>query len=338
MYVIVTVLVIIGSLLIVGFAYNFLIENQIIVFSEHDPIAGILPLLLLSGIASIIFSIILGVTIIRPMKSFQEAFLVVSEGDLDYRLQLNTRVNEVADMRNAFNKMVEDLSLIETLSNDFIANVSHEFKTPLSTIEAYAVLLQDENLDEDKRIEYINTIRTNAQELSLLTDNILKLSRLENNAFENNKTEYRLDEQVRNVILLNEKTWSKKNIEFDLNLQTIMYNGNKNILSQVWQNLIDNAIKFSYPNGKITISLVEEDQDVIFSIQDYGEGIAKEDIQRIFDKFYQGDTSRKSYGNGLGLSLVNRIIEIHEGQLLIDSKQKEGTTIKIILPQSLTSH
>lgn len=331
MFIIVSTVVIIASLLIVGFTYQFLWEFGILAFDANNPIAGIIPLLALSTVASILFSFIIGVTILRPMRAFQQAFSVVSEGDLDYRLNIKTNVLEVEQMRNGFNNMVSDLSLIETLSSDFIANVSHEFKTPLSSIEAYAVLLQNEDVNLEQRIEYLNSMRKSAHDLSILTDNILKLSRLDHNVYETVKKEYRLDEQIRHVILLNEKSWIDKNIDFDLHLDSIVFNGNQNMTAQIWQNLIDNAIKFSHKNGMVKISLSEQSNVVTFVIEDYGIGIVLADLNRIFDKFFQGDTSRKSSGNGLGLSLVKRIVDLHDGQLSIDSKEKEKTTVTVTL-------
>ena len=334
MYAVVTIVVIIGSLFIVGFAYNFLIENGIVTLDENNPMMGIIPLLALSALASIVFSIILGITIIRPMKTFQEAFEVISEGQLDYRLELESNVVEVQAMRDGFNHMVEDLSVIETLSNDFIANVSHEFKTPLSTIEAYAVLLQSKDLDDEKREQYIRAIRNSAQDLSVLTDNILKISRLDHSVYDQSLEAYRLDEQIRNIILMNEKAWTTKDIEFDLDLESMKFVANQNLVSQIWQNLIDNAIKFSHPQGLIKISLKSDEKHIVFVIEDYGIGIKEAELDRIFDKFYQGDTSRKSFGNGLGMTLVDRIVKIYNGHLNIESDYDKGTRVSVILPKA----
>ncbi len=331
MHTLVTVVIIIVSLFIVGFTYNLLMEAGWVQLDENNPILALLPVLTLSAIASMLISYLLGRTVMRPMRTFQEAFKKVSEGDFDHHIKVVTHVTEIDEMKDGFNKMVDDLASIETLSSDFIANVSHEFKTPLASIEAYAVLLQSEDLDETQKEEYISMIRTSAQDLSILTGNILNLSRVENVEMELNNKQYRLDEQIRNIILMNEESWSKKNIEFDLDMETTLYYGNKNLMSQVFQNLIDNAIKFLHEDSLIIIELKEMNDKILFSITDFGVGISKDDLDKVFDKFYQGDNSRKSYGNGLGLSLVKRISELSDADLMINSNINKGTKVTLWL-------
>lgn len=237
-------------------------------------------------------------------------------------------VRPVENIGHAF----DELSHIETLRNDFVANVSHEFKTPIAAIEGYATLLQNHNLSKEKADHYIEKILENSQRLAKLSGNILTLSKLENQEMVLRKSEYRLDEQIRKAILLLENKWSEKELEFDLELPKVSYYGSESLLEQVWVNLLDNAIKHAPAGSEIHICIWQKDTEFTVSISDNGSGMSDEIQKHIFEKFYQGDPSRKAEGNGLGLALVKRIIELCKGTIEVESVPGNGATFTVVLP------
>lgn len=273
-----------------------------------------------------------GKFIITPIQNIGKGFDELSKGNFDVRVNEEERISEIRDISRQFNHMTYDLSHMETLKSDFVTNVSHEFKTPLSSIEGYATLLQNPNLSQEKRDRYIEKILENSNRLSTLTSNILLLSKLENQQMVVDLHEYRLDEQIRRAILLLEDKWSKKEIVFDLELEDVLYYGSENLLEHVFFNLIDNAVKFSKENSMIHVSLKEKETSISVLIQDHGEGMSEEQMKHIFDKFYQGDVSRKKEGNGLGLSLVKRILQILNADIHVESRIGEGTSFSLSLP------
>ena len=208
---------------------------------------------------------------------------------------------------------------------------------PLAAIEGYAMLLQDEQLNSAERYEYSQIIIAASQQLSLLTGNILQLSKLENSEIVLEKALFRLDEQIRQAILFLESKWSEKNIIFHLNLPSICYHGNQELLMQVWINLIENAIKFSHVNSSIQVTLIENEKKVSVLIKDTGIGMNNETKQRLYDKFYQADKTRKMTGNGLGLTLVKRIIQLSQGSILVESTENNGTCFTVSLPLDTVS-
>lgn len=271
---------------------------------------------------------------IRTIINISNATQEVTKGNFDIKLDENIKATEINTMVCNFNRMIRELKNTELFRNDFIENVSHEFKTPLSAIEGYATLLQKKDLSRDKQIEYTKKILFNTKRLSSLTGNILLLSRLENQEIEIQKENYSLDEQIREIILLFEPQWTNKNLELDIELESIYYIGNKELLAQVWQNIIGNAIKFVSNNGKIHIILFKEKNKIKIMIADNGIGMNSDVIHRIYEKFYQGDESHSTSGNGLGLTLSKRIIDLHNGDIQVSSKEEKGTTFTIVLPIS----
>lgn len=269
--------------------------------------------------------------IIRPMQRFGKAFDEIARGNFDYRLPVNAKFDDINKMTERLNAMTYDLAHIETLRNDFVANVSHEFKTPLAAIEGYATLLQNNALSQEKREYYIEKILENTRRLSGLSSNVLSLSRLENQGEVIDNQEFRLDEQIRKAVITLEDKWNTKNIEFDMELPKKMYYGSESLLSQVWINILDNAIKCSHEGGVIRICIAESEDDVTVSIEDHGIGMPPEVQKHIFEKFYQGDSSRQTEGNGLGLALVKRILELCHGKVEVESKEGEGTTFFVTL-------
>ncbi|MDF2589505.1 MAG: histidine kinase [Anaerocolumna sp.] len=288
--------------------------------------------LLASLILGTSLSPIIGKKFIRPIKELIEATRVIAKGDFSVRVQERKQRNALDELKKSFNLMAEELGSIELLRRDFINNFSHEFKTPIVSIRGFAKRLQKNNITEEQRLEYTNIIIHEADRLSKMSANILLLSKLRNQQILNDKNEFFLDEQIRDCILLLEKQWSKKNINLDIQLDEIKYYTNEEMLSHVWINLLSNAIKFSSENSCITITCCKDSESVHVSISDQGIGISKNVINRIFDQFYQVDTSHSVEGNGLGLPLVKSIVELCHGTISVKSEVGAGSTFTVSLP------
>jgi len=288
----------------------------------------------------IIFSLVIGAIsawfvvkfALLPIKRIQDAMNEVSEGNLDIAVNEDSRFDEIEDINHAFNIMVKELRSTEIIQSDFISSVSHEFKTPLSAIEGYTTMLQAEDLTEEERNEYTEKILFNTHRMTELVQNILLLSKLDNQGIERRKEEFLLDEQIRQEILATEMKWQEKNIDFDIDLDVIRFYGNRSLISHVWSNLLGNAIKFSPNNGKIKMTLKRKDKEVVFTISDEGEGIKEDAKKYIFNKFYQSDTSHKQEGNGLGLALVEKIVNIYNGEVDVHNLEINGCEFIVRLP------
>lgn len=302
-----------------------------------DPFGRRIPILLLalaSLLLGTVIALYVGRLIVRPVQNISEAFDQLSGGNFDVKVPENEKLREIREMAQHFNAMTYDLSHIETLRSDFVANVSHEFKTPIAAIEGYATLLQNRSLSPEKHDHYVEKILENSRRLSNLSGNVLMLSKLENQEIVSGKSEFRLDEQLRKCILLLESKWTEKNMEFDMELPTINYYGSEPLLSQVWVNLLDNAIKHSPVGGVIHIGIRQTDSLLIVTITDHGDGMSEEVQKHIFEKFYQGDSSHKAEGNGLGLALVKRIVELCKGTIEVESAPGNGAAFSVALPKT----
>jgi len=271
--------------------------------------------------------------ILKPVTRFSEAANKVAKGDFSIRVKNSGSIQEIKDFEHNFNLMIQELGSIETLRNDFVSNISHEFKTPIAAIEGYTTLLQDDTLSDRERDEYTRMVIESARQLSTLSGNILSLSKLENQEVLLETNQFRLDEQIREAILLLENEWMNQNLELQLDLAKVTFVGDENLLIHVWKNLIDNAIKFSPPVGKIAIELYSAGDDIVAKFIDNGCGMPIDVQNHVFDKFYQGDTARKASGNGLGLPLAKRIIELHKGTIQLESKENKGTVFIVKLQQ-----
>lgn len=288
--------------------------------------------LIMSTLIATIISGIASKRILRPIRTLSKATEEVAKGNFSVKIGI-PKDYEFALLAKNFNKMVHELSSIETLRNDFVSNVSHEIKTPIASIQGFAKLIQDKNLNDDERSEFTDIIISELSRLSKLTSNILKLSKLENQEVITGKAEFALDEQIRCAILIMEPEWSEKGIDLDIDLDKVSIIGNEDLLQQVWLNIIGNAIKFTEKGGTIGIKLMDLQDKIVIKVSDNGVGMNEETQRHIFDKFYQGDKSHLSKGNGLGLSLVKRIIELCDGEIKVRSKLYYGTTFTIGLPK-----
>lgn len=238
------------------------------------------------------------------------------------------------DFAVALNDMSKNLGTLETMRQDFISDVSHEIQSPLTSINGFAALLQNDTLSDEDRRHYASIIELESKRLSHLSENLLKLSTLESPDTTLSLQEYRLDKQLEMVALTMEPQWSAKNISLEAELVKTFYVGDEELLSQVWVNLLHNAIKFTPEDGAINIAITSEDNVICVKISDTGIGISPEDQMHIFERFYKVDKARERAlgGNGLGLSLVKKIVNLHGGHIAIDSEIGKGTAFKIFLP------
>ena len=301
------------------------------VLPEHIKVPLILELLGFSLIIGGVVTAFMSKLFFDPIRKLGEAMEKVADGDFTVQVETKSSSKEIQEIYSGFNLMTHELNATEVLQTDFVSNVSHEIKTPINAIEGYTMLLQGgDNLSRDQK-QYIEKILFNTKRLSDLVGNILLLSKIENQTIQTNQTKYRLDEQIRQSIVAQEPAWSEKDIEFDVEMDSVDYMGNEGIMRHVWDNLISNAIKFNPVGGAVKIRLSLQDEGVIFTIEDNGPGISEDAKKHIFDKFYQGDSSHKEEGNGLGLALVKRILAIAGGEISVENMAGGGSRFTVKL-------
>ncbi len=270
----------------------------------------------------------------RPTKKILEATEKIAEGDFSVRLKIKHeygKYNEYDLIMANLNKMAIELEKNEVLKTDFISNVSHEIKTPLAVIQNYAMLLEDESLDSETRKTYSKTLIGASKRITDLITNILKLNKLENQEIQEKHEAFNLTDSLAESVVAFESIIENKNIELNCDFDEVSVFSSKSLLEIVWNNLISNAIKFTPNGGKIDVLLKQKDKNVEVSVKDTGLGMTSEVGARIFEKFYQGDTSHASAGNGLGLALVKKVIDILGGEILVQSEIGKGSTFTILL-------
>ena len=268
----------------------------------------------------------------RPVKMITDAAQRIMNGDFSARVKPmhGSGMEGFNQIGESINAMAEELSSVETLRTDFIANVSHEMKTPLAVMQNYGTLLQTPSLLEEKRIEYAKAITDASRRLADMMTNILKLNRLENQQIYPNPTTFDLGEQLCESLLQYESTWERKNIEIETDIaENVLVSADAELLSLVWNNLFSNAFKFTEDGGKVTLTLTADETYATVKVSDTGCGMSAEVGAHIFEKFYQGDTSHATQGNGLGLPLVKRVVDIMQGEIGVESAIGIGTTFTV---------
>ncbi|MCK9330683.1 MAG: HAMP domain-containing histidine kinase [Candidatus Cloacimonetes bacterium] len=292
-------------------------------------------ILFLSLVLTIIYAVVRTVRIRKPLNRILDALSHLSRGDFSISIDEGVPGNETEFdvIAKDLNKVAIELRNVETLRTDFVSNVSHEIKSPLAVIQNYATLLSSPDLEPQQRIEYCGQIINGTQRLSTLVSDILNLNRLENQEIFPSQKSYDLGEQLCECLLSFENVWEDKKIEINTDLQSdVCIISDRNLLDIVWKNLFSNAFKFTPSGGNVSLSLHVEDDAAVVHVCDSGCGITPEVGKHMFDKFYQGDTSRKSESNGLGLALVRRIVDILNVDISVKSKAGEGTDFRLVLP------
>jgi signal transduction histidine kinase len=333
-------LVMVAAMLLVGLPFIILHHVGVLDYfdgNRPDNIAAggafraVSTMLVLSAFLGTVIAVFFSKKALRPIRKIIEATHKVAGGDFNVRLDIHS-IYELEELSQSFNKMVQELSTIETLRSDFINNISHEFKTPIVSISGFAKLLKDENLSESEQHEYLDIMIAESERLTTLSTNVLNLTKYESLEIVPDITGFRLDEQLRRVVIQLEPKWAEKNIRINIDANDVVYNGSSDLIQQVLLNLIDNAIKFTGVGGAIAICLSQIDSNIILSVKDEGIGMAKNTQAHIFDKFYQEDSSRTKEGNGLGLSIIKRIVDLCSGRIEIYSEPGKGSEFVVLLP------
>lgn len=305
----------------------------------HQTVAifGILVCLLtivLGGISLFLFA----KHIMKPIKLITNTTQEIAKGDFTIRIS-NPKVsrqkvpylNEIDELMVNLDKMTSELEGMDYMRRDFISNVSHEVKTPIAVITGFTEVLMDGKLSKEEEIEYLGLLNQESIRLSHLCDNMLRISKLDHLTIVAKKDSVLIDEQIRKCIIMLSEKWSAKELEFDVDMDSISLKSNADLLMQIWLNLIENAIKYSRPKSTIRIRGYQKGASLIVKIIDEGQGISKEKLPKIFDRFYQCEESHKKLGNGLGLSIVKRIVELLDGTIEYQSMEQVGTTVTVTL-------
>lgn len=329
-------LIMLVTLVVTAVIVVFLLKANLLEAHFYEkPESRLLFMFLLSLVIGIIMTILGSRIALKLTNKFLVAMRELASGNFDVRIKMTSiiKATELLEFTEEFNTMAKELGSIEMLRSDFVNNFSHEFKTPIVSLRGFAKLLKENNLTTEERNEYLDIIISESDRLSELATNILNLSKIENQSIITEESIFDLSEQIRRVILMMEPKWAEKKLELEVDLEEVLFYGNTEMLSQVWFNLLDNAIKFSSEKERLLIKLQDSDKTVIFTIIDFGCGMDENMIDHIFDKFYQGDTSHTKEGNGLGMSVVKKIISLHQGQISIESALGKGTKVVITLPK-----
>lgn len=289
-------------------------------------------LLGLTFVCSSALIVILTGYIVKPVKTLTEATRKIVKGDYDIELNLSRR-DEIGNLARHFTHMAQALKKLEDMRQEFVANVSHEIQSPLTSIQGFAQTILDQEATPEEEIRYLRIIEEESRRLSSLSKQLLTLAALDKEANVIKRSSFRLDEQIRQILILTEWQWTEKQLGIELNLREIVISADAELLYQVWFNLITNSIKFTPPGGSIELEMLIE-QDIVVMIKDTGIGISETDLPHIFDRFYKADKarSRTSSGSGLGLSIVKKIVELHHGSIEVQSACGQGTTFTVRLP------
>lgn len=327
-----TCIVILGADILV-FTATFIID---MLGGGESNTVSIMALLAASMIIGVMLAFIVGNMVLKPLSVLIKATKRVMMGDYSVRVEVGwaerRTIRELRELIRDFNEMVEELQNTEMFRKDFINNFSHEFKTPLVSIRGFARQLYEGGLTPEQQKEFSKIILDETEYLSVLSQNTLLMTNIENRDIVSDRTEFSLDEQLRSCMLRLEPQWSEKNIEIDMEeLEDVRFFWNEQLLAHVWNNLFDNAVKFTPENGSIRVSCGREGDTVRVKVKDSGCGIPAESLPHIFDRFYQADCSHATKGNGLGLSLVKKIAELCGGGISVASEVGKGTEFTVEL-------
>lgn len=297
---------------------------------------------LLTPIFTVLITTMIGAATSRkavsPVVELSKATKQIASGNFDVKITDAGRKDEFGQLARDFMIMAQELKSNEYLAKDFISNVSHEFRTPLSIISGYTNLLGSDEITKEERQDYSLKIQSETERLTKLASNILGLSKLDNQKIQEQSNQFSLDEQIRQAVLSLETEWRAKGIMLDVDMPEIDYLGNETLLTQVWSNILDNAVKFTSKNGTISIHARSDESKIIVEISDNGEGMDMATQQRIFERFYQGDSSHSGQGNGLGLALVKRILDVLGGSITVCSEPGIGSVFTVTIPVNHTTN
>ena len=313
----------------------FGVDGGFLVTDGHVTIGGALTMIYAVCIfIALSIVIMIRMVFIGPIRKIMAAMGRLAKGEFSVRIDMSNEAycpREIREFAESFNKAAEDLSGTEILRKDFINNFSHEFKTPIVSISGFADLLLDVDLPPEDQKEYLTIIRDESKRLAELSTNILTLNRIESQAILRDTENIRLGEQIRQSVLLTEQKWRDKNLNFEVDIEDVEYLGNEALLKEVWLNILDNAAKFSPEGEVVNITLHKKGGEIIAAVTDHGPGMDEKTKAHIFEQFYQGDTSHRSQGNGLGLAMVRKIVELHGGKVSVVSSPGNGSSFTVIL-------
>lgn len=328
-FIIFMLLALVSVLVYLGVDGGFLVQNGNVTLGGGLVIINVFSILIAVSMVIMIRRIF-----IQPMREIMAAMGKVAGGDFEVRIDLDDstyRPREVKEFAQSFNKAAEELSGTEILRKDFINNFSHEFKTPIVSISGFADLLIEEDLSEAERKEFLMIIQDESRRLADLATNILTLNRIESQTILKDKEVFRIDEQIRQSVLVTQQKWKDRELDFQINLDEMEYNGNPLLLKEVWLNILDNAAKFSPEGGVIGLTLQRKEDRIMAAVTDQGPGMDEKTAAHIFEQFYQGDTSHKTQGNGLGLAMVRKIVNLHGGTIHVNTKPGNGSCFTVML-------
>jgi len=327
---------IIAILIAIGLV-SVLMYTGIIRDLSAESISALDALMLMSAIsivAGVLLSALFGKYLLQPVNRYIDQMNRLAAGDFQARIRFGKPIfghSALQEIENSFNKAAEELEQTEMLRSDFINNFSHEFKTPIVSIAGFAKLLRRGNLTKEQQEEYLAIIEEESLRLSYMATSVLDLTKIENQTILTNVNSFNVSEQLRSAILLLEEKWSKKNLEFSLRFGEYEIRANEELLKLVWINLLDNAVKFSDEYGCIDVSMNQTEDNLSVSVSNTGTPIPPDSIKRIFNQFYQADESHASQGSGIGLAVVKKVTELHNGTVTVQSTG-ELTTFHVTLP------
>ena len=292
-------------------------------------------MMLLSAVVCILLTLLTRKIPLNPFHRLIASMNRLADGDFRVRLEYGRLAREIpafAELSGSFNIMARELQNTEMLRSDFINNFSHEFKTPIVSIAGFAKLLRRGNLSEEQKAEYLAIIEEESRRLAEMATNVLELTRIENQSILTDVTTFNLSEQIRACVLLLENRWTRKNLSLELELQEYTIRASEDLLKHVWLNLLDNAVKFSPPTGEIRVGIEERGANLVVTVTNFGSEIPPDKQPRIWSKFYQADESHAERGNGIGLAVVKKAVELHHGTVEVDSRDGK-TTFTVTLPK-----